>query len=99
MKLVMVHGRAQQGKDPVALQHEWVGALERGLGRKLISCPREQRIDEIFGGGKGGQDGGEQQKNCKYAFELRHGHSPLPMLQSGRGPGKSDATATRSGPF
>ena len=29
-KLVFVHGRSQQGKDPVALQAEWLDALKRG---------------------------------------------------------------------
>jgi hypothetical protein len=31
MRLVFVHGRSQQGKDPVALKREWLGALEKGL--------------------------------------------------------------------
>jgi hypothetical protein len=33
MKLVMVHGRAQQDKDPVALEKEWRDALSYGLAR------------------------------------------------------------------
>jgi hypothetical protein len=33
MKLVMVHGRAQQAKDPVALEEEWRDALAYGLAR------------------------------------------------------------------
>src|SRR5712691_9987089 len=33
MKLVMVHGRSQQGKDPVALEKTWTDALTYGLAR------------------------------------------------------------------
>lgn len=31
MKLILIHGRAQQGKDPVALQREWEDAWDQGL--------------------------------------------------------------------
>ena len=31
MKLVMVHGRAQGGNDPVALRTQWLEALDLGL--------------------------------------------------------------------
>jgi hypothetical protein len=31
MKLILIHGRAQQGKDPVALQREWEEAWDHGL--------------------------------------------------------------------
>jgi hypothetical protein len=33
MKLVLVHGRSQQGKDPVALEKTWTDALTYGLAR------------------------------------------------------------------
>jgi hypothetical protein len=33
MRLVLVHGINQQGKDPEALRRAWVDDLERGLGR------------------------------------------------------------------
>src|ERR1700740_1767532 len=31
MKLILIHGRAQHGKDPVALQREWEEAWDQGL--------------------------------------------------------------------
>lgn len=37
-KLLLVHGRGQQGLDPEALRSTWIGALNRGgvaLGRTL----------------------------------------------------------------
>jgi hypothetical protein len=33
MKIVMVHGRSQQGKDPIALEKTWRDALTYGLAR------------------------------------------------------------------
>jgi pimeloyl-ACP methyl ester carboxylesterase len=33
MKLVLVHGRSQHGKDPIALRREWTDALEVGFDR------------------------------------------------------------------
>src|SRR5438094_864145 len=33
MKVVMVHGRSQQGKDPVELEKTWRDALTYGLAR------------------------------------------------------------------
>jgi hypothetical protein len=32
-RLLLVHGRAQDGKDPVQLQQEWVAALNRGAAK------------------------------------------------------------------
>jgi len=32
-RLLLVHGRAQEGKDPVKLQQEWVTALNRGAAK------------------------------------------------------------------
>lgn len=32
-RLLLVHGRAQDGKDPVKLQQEWVAALNRGAAK------------------------------------------------------------------
>jgi pimeloyl-ACP methyl ester carboxylesterase len=34
-KLVLVHGIAQQGRDPQTIKKEWLDALEKGLGRPL----------------------------------------------------------------
>lgn len=36
-RLVLVHGRAQQGRDPSAIRDEWLAALARGMGRQLSS--------------------------------------------------------------
>ncbi|MEV0292140.1 hypothetical protein [Nocardia sp. NPDC050710] len=39
MKLVLVHGRSQQGKDPMTLQKEWTDALTYGLARANAPIP------------------------------------------------------------
>lgn len=41
-QLVLVHGRAQQGKDPAALKVAWLEAWSRGLAESHLSIP----IDE-----------------------------------------------------
>lgn len=46
MKIVMVHGRAQEGKDPVALEKEWRDALGYGLARANRELPAE--VDFAF---------------------------------------------------
>jgi len=38
-RLVFVHGRAQEGKDAVALKAEWVGALRKGLVKGGLALP------------------------------------------------------------
>jgi hypothetical protein len=50
-ELVFVHGRAQEGKDPVALKAEWIDALRRGLSRNGLTLPiPEDRIRFPFYG-------------------------------------------------
>jgi hypothetical protein len=39
MKLVLVHGRAQQALDPISLRHEWEASLERGWESAGLSRP------------------------------------------------------------
>ncbi len=41
-QLVLVHGRAQQGKDPAALKRAWIEAWSAGLAKSGLSVP----IDE-----------------------------------------------------
>src|SRR6266542_3136670 len=50
MKLVMVHGRAQQGKDPVALKKEWLDALNYGLARAEATLPADVSVEFPFYG-------------------------------------------------
>jgi hypothetical protein len=38
-QLVMVHGRAQEGKDSVALKAEWIAALREGLAKSSLALP------------------------------------------------------------
>jgi hypothetical protein len=38
-QLVLVHGRAQEGKDPGALKAEWLDALNEGLEKSGLSLP------------------------------------------------------------
>lgn len=39
MRLVLVHGRSQQGKDPVQLKEQWVSALREGLQKQGLDLP------------------------------------------------------------
>jgi hypothetical protein len=50
MKLVMVHGRAQAGKDPVALKKDWLDALSYGLERANSSLPAATTVEFPFYG-------------------------------------------------
>lgn len=50
MKLIMIHGRAQAGKDPVALQKEWLDALYYGLRRAEKTLPPGTTIEFPFYG-------------------------------------------------
>lgn len=38
-QLVLIHGRAQQGKDSVDLKREWLAALGKGLGKSNLTLP------------------------------------------------------------
>ncbi len=46
MKLVFIHGRSQQGKDPALLQEQWLNALGKGLAKSNIELP--EGIDVVF---------------------------------------------------
>lgn len=46
MKLIFIHGRSQQGKDPAHLQQQWLDALNEGLQNANIELP--QSIDVVF---------------------------------------------------
>jgi hypothetical protein len=50
MKLVMVHGRSQEHKDPVALEKEWLDALTYGLARANRSLPPGTVVEFPFYG-------------------------------------------------
>lgn len=50
MKLVMVHGRDQQGKDPEALRQEWIDALNYGCARARVKLPATVSIEFPFYG-------------------------------------------------
>lgn len=47
----MVHGRAQEGKDPDKLKREWLEALGRGCDRAKVSLPVNTTIEFPFYGG------------------------------------------------
>ncbi len=47
MKLVLVHGRAQEGKDPVPLKKLWVDTLKLGLAKSGLTLPINEN-DIIF---------------------------------------------------
>lgn len=51
-RVVFVHGRAQEGKDPIALKNEWIASFERGAGITGISIPRDVEYGFPFYGDK-----------------------------------------------
>ena len=42
-KLVLIHGRGQEGKDPEELKWTWVRALQEGLAKNHLTLPLEYR--------------------------------------------------------
>lgn len=50
MKLIMIHGRAQGGKDPAAIKKEWLDALHYGLRRADKTLPPGTPIEFPFYG-------------------------------------------------
>lgn len=49
-RLLLVHGRDQQGKDPAALKALWMQALDRGANRIGSTLPDTVRVDFPFYG-------------------------------------------------
>ena len=43
-KLVFVHGRSQQGKDPTELKATWMDALKRGADKAGIGLPSNLEV-------------------------------------------------------
>jgi len=50
MRLLLVHGRSQGGKDPVKLKAEWLGALDKGFEKAGLTLPADVVIDFPFYG-------------------------------------------------
>ncbi len=50
MRLLLVHGRSQGGKDPVKLKAEWLDALQKGLQKAGLAMPADVTIDFPFYG-------------------------------------------------
>lgn len=50
MKIVFIHGRDQEGKEPVVLQQQWESALDDGLEKAGISRPAIVSIEFPFYG-------------------------------------------------
>ena len=44
MKLLLIHGRAQEGKDPAVLQGQWLDALSKGLDKASLKWPENVEI-------------------------------------------------------
>ncbi len=49
-RLLLVHGRSQQGKDPAALKAEWLDALATGAGAAGVTLPQGLQVDFPFYG-------------------------------------------------
>lgn len=47
MKLVFIHGRSQEDKDPLLLRQKWVGALRQGLDAAGLELPIDEK-DIVF---------------------------------------------------
>ena len=52
MKLVLVHGRNQQGKDAAELKKQWVAALTKGLANQGLSLPAGLEIEFPYYGNR-----------------------------------------------
>lgn len=50
MRLLLVHGRSQGGKDPVVLKAEWLASLDEGLAAAGASLPNGVKFDFPFYG-------------------------------------------------
>ncbi len=50
MRLLLVHGRSQGGKDPVKLKAEWLAALTEGLQKAGLTMPADVEVDFPFYG-------------------------------------------------
>lgn len=50
MRVLLVHGRAQGGRDATELEAEWRGALEKGLLQAGLSLPADTAFDFPFYG-------------------------------------------------
>ena len=50
MRILLVHGRSQGGKDPIKLQSEWAGALDKGLQKIAATLPAGVGVDFPFYG-------------------------------------------------
>lgn len=44
MNLILIHGRDQQGKDPVKLRKEWIDTLKAGLKAQGLELPGDVNI-------------------------------------------------------
>jgi len=52
MRVLFIHGRAQEGKDPVALKKNWIETLDKGLTAAGVSLPSDVSFDFPFYGDK-----------------------------------------------
>jgi hypothetical protein len=50
MRLLLVHGRAQEGKSSEIIEREWMSALRRGFAALGVSAPPDLHIDAPFYG-------------------------------------------------
>ncbi len=50
MKLMFIHGRAQEGKDPVKLREEWLDTLAKGLAKNGLALPGDLEVALPFYG-------------------------------------------------
>lgn len=55
MKLILVHGRNQQGKDPAQLKAQWLAALDAGLQSNGLKLPSDVQVEFPFYGDRLGQ--------------------------------------------
>jgi hypothetical protein len=49
-RLLLVHGRSQQGRDPVAVKTEWMTALQKGAQAAGLTLPNDLTVDLPFYG-------------------------------------------------
>lgn len=52
MRLLLVHGRAQEGKSSALIQQQWMSALKRGFAQSGLPLPADLKVSAPFYGDK-----------------------------------------------
>ena len=85
MKLVFIHGRAQEDKDPLVLRQRWVSALQTGLATAGLELPIDERdiVFPFYGDAlrDATTDGSEQQADVRFPLREHADELTCPVLR------------------